>query len=65
MCGFEVRRNHTEALELDRINENTVRRDTEMTELDQLMSAILFLIRELDSILGLTTSASEQTWSMQ
>jgi len=36
MCGFQVPCNRAEALELDRINGNTVWTDAEMTELDQI-----------------------------
>jgi len=36
MCGFQVPRNHTEALELDRVNGNTMWTDAEMTELKQI-----------------------------
>jgi len=36
MHGFQVRRNHTEALELDRVNGNTMWTDAETTELNQI-----------------------------
>jgi len=36
MHGFQVPRNHTEALELDRVNGNTMWIDAEMTELNQI-----------------------------
>jgi len=36
MCGFQVPRNHTEALELDRVNGNTMWTDAETTELNQI-----------------------------
>jgi len=36
MYGFQVPRNHTEALELDRVNGNTMLKDAEMTELSQI-----------------------------
>jgi len=36
MCGFQVPRNHTEALELDRVNGNTMWIDAETTELNQI-----------------------------
>jgi len=34
--GFQVPRNHAEALELNRINSNTMWRDAELTELSQI-----------------------------
>jgi len=36
MYGFQVPCNHTEALELDRVNGNTMWIDAEMTELNQI-----------------------------
>jgi len=36
MCGFQVPRNHAEALELDRVNGNTMWIDAETTELNQI-----------------------------
>jgi len=36
MHGFQVPRNHAEALELDCINDNTMRIDAETTELNQI-----------------------------
>ena len=36
MCRFQVPRNHAEALELDRINGNTMWIDAETTELNQI-----------------------------
>jgi len=36
MCGFQVPQNHAEALELDRVNSNTMWTDTETTELNQI-----------------------------
>jgi len=36
MCGFQVPRNHAEALELDQVNGNTMWIDAETTELDQI-----------------------------
>jgi len=36
MCGFQVPHNHAEAIELDRMNGNTVWRDAEATELNQI-----------------------------
>jgi len=43
MCGFQVPRNHTEALELDHINSNTLWRDAELTELSQIDGCTSFL----------------------
>jgi len=36
MCSFQVPRNHIEAMELDRMNGNSVWRDAEVTELNQI-----------------------------
>jgi len=36
MCGFQVPRNHAEALELDRVNGNTMWTDAATTELSQI-----------------------------
>jgi len=36
MCGFQVPRNHAEALELDRVNGSTMWMDAETTELSQI-----------------------------
>ena len=36
MCGFQVPRNHAEAMELDRANGNTMWKDAEVTELSQI-----------------------------
>jgi len=36
MCGFQVPRNHAEALELDQVNGNTMWADAETTELNQI-----------------------------
>jgi len=43
MCGFQVPRNHTEALELDRVNGNTMWTDAETTELNQIDEGKSFL----------------------
>jgi len=36
MYGFQVPRNHIEAMELDRMNGNSMWRDAEVTELNQI-----------------------------
>jgi len=36
MCGFQVPHNHVEAMELDRMNGNSMWRDAEITELNQI-----------------------------
>ena len=36
MCGFQVPRNHVETMELDCVNGNSVWRDAEATELNQI-----------------------------
>jgi len=43
MCGFQVLHNHAEALELDRINGNTMWRDAETTKLNQIDECKSFL----------------------
>jgi len=43
MCGFQVPRNHAEALELDRINGNTMCRDAETTKLNWIDECKSFL----------------------
>jgi len=58
MCSFQVPHNHAEALELDRVNGNTMWTDAETTELKQNNEQSLSLTRELDSIPDPTASAS-------
>ena len=52
MCGFQVPRNHTEAMELDRINGNTMWKDAEETELSQIDECESFIDKRVGFKIG-------------